>query len=401
MPELTYRYRLYPTKQQATDIMRTCSCARFLYNKLLEDRTEHYRKTREWKKLDRSRYEALPFMVHVDPGAMAWAQGSLETAYHRFFHAERTHLDRYRPEREAKAQEDPDYKLMDTDLMYYPRFKRKKTTKESYTTQIPSLEIRDGRVLLPCIGQVKIRLHRPIPDNAQQISCTVLKKPSGHYFLLVRVQLPDAMEKTKLEKPLGVVCVPGQLAVRSDGVPVEFRHQEERLTRRIELASKALARRTPGSKRYEQMRQYLASLYEHRVDQRRDDLHKAARQITNAGDAVYVQQPDVRLQLAQLGDDKEARRQLLDEAAWTFSDLVRYKTFAVGKRFWAVPRAFPAETLCSSCGHLARGAEPDGDSWVCPSCGLTLDRHKNAACNLEALAAKYIRESKAAQDNRS
>ncbi|WP_236635987.1 helix-turn-helix domain-containing protein [Exiguobacterium sp. SH5S13] len=33
-----YKYRLHPTSEQADFLVRTIGCARFIYNKLLEDR---------------------------------------------------------------------------------------------------------------------------------------------------------------------------------------------------------------------------------------------------------------------------------------------------------------------------------------------------------------------------
>lgn len=389
MPELTYRYRLYPTKQQERDIMRTCSCARFLYNKLLEDRTKHFRETMEWKKLDRGAYAVLPFLANIDPGALNWAQSSLEKAYRKFFHDHHTKPDRYRPECLVKAKGDPDYVLMDTDLVYYPRFKRKKTSKESYTTYIQNLTIQNGRIHLPRIGAVKIKYHRSLPEDGQQISCSVLKKPAGDYYLLVCMRLPEVEQKKELCEPMGIVFSRGKLAVRSDDVPVTFRHQDEETLRRIQKAYRTLKRRKPGSKRYEEQRRYLASLYERRVNQRRDDLHKAARQITNAGDTFYLQAPNVAAQLAYLSSPKD-RAVLMDEAWWRFSQMLKYKAQMEGKRFWTVPRDFPVYSICSCCGHFMKG-DAFG-KWNCPECGAALLKDVNAAENLKRLAMKYIRE---------
>lgn len=389
MPELTYRYRLYPTKQQEIDILRTCACARQLYNMLLEDRTQHYRQTGRWNKIDRNKYSAMPYMLNVDPMAMAWAQKSLMTAYRNFFHVLRTKQDRYRPESKLKAEQDPEYVLMDTDLMSYPRVKKKRTTKESYTTYLKDLTVENNRIVLPCVGKVKIRYHRPLPADAQQICTTILKKSGGDFYLLVQLKLPDVEEKRDLKNPLGVVFVPGVPAVRSDEIPVEFRHVDEGQKRRIDKTYQALKRRTPGSHRYEKLRKRLAGLYEHRVNQRRDDLHKAARMIADAGDAIYLQRPDVTKKISRLSDPKDRERQL-DEAWRTFYDMVRYKTFGNGKRFWAVPRAFPVYSICSDCG--CKIGQKEKENMICPDCGTQMNRHLNAACNLRNLGEKYIQE---------
>ena len=67
--ELTYKYRIYPTKKQMSDVRNICSATRFLYYKMLEDRTQHYREKRQWKRLDSKPFiELFPFLAQTDPG---------------------------------------------------------------------------------------------------------------------------------------------------------------------------------------------------------------------------------------------------------------------------------------------------------------------------------------------
>ena len=46
----TYRFRLYPSKEQVILINKTIGSARFIYNQMLSDKIEYYKKTKE--KLD-------------------------------------------------------------------------------------------------------------------------------------------------------------------------------------------------------------------------------------------------------------------------------------------------------------------------------------------------------------
>lgn len=388
MREITYRYRVYPTKEQETKILKICGCVRFLYNGMLQDRTKHYRKTGEWEKLNYKDYLFFPFLAKTDQEALKWAQGDLERAYRNFFYAERTKPDRYRPESIFEADSDPNYKLMDTDLYHYPRYKRKKDSKQSYTTRLSELKIENNRIQIPKVGPVKIKYHRELPQDATQISATVLKKRSGSYYLLLRLQIPDVEEKKDLNTAVGVVFAPGVPVVRSDGVSVFFRHQDEELTKKMKKAYKTLQRRVPGSKRYEEQRKRLASLYEHRANQRRDDLHKASRQITNAFDVIYVKNPDVTNRLKE-AKTSLARAKQLDEAWWTFTSLLSYKAKGTGKRLYTIP-GYPCFDICSECGHW----EQQGvvGKWICPKCGFEADRYENAAMNLENLAFKDLKE---------
>lgn len=390
--ELTYKYRIYPTKQQVSDIRNICGATRFLYNKMLEDRTQHYREKRQWKRLDSKPFiEFFPFLAQTDPGALAWTVNRLNRAYQHFFFVEKTEMDRYRSESIAKNKIDKKYALLNTDLVSYPQYKRKKEAKESYTTVLKKVDVQNKRILLPVLGRVKIAYHRQVPEDAQLLDCTILKAKSGKYFILLRLALPEA-PKVELQTALGMVFVPGgPVGVRSDGEAVCMRRQTQRQTKRIKQAYKTLCRRTYGSRRYEEQRKYLAALYEKRANQRRDDLHKAARQITNAADALYLQKPDVRKRAAQQ-ETACARARIWDESWYTLFSYVRYTAMLEGKHFWGVPENFPTYHFCSACGAFNK--EPEKGKWMYPACGLQMDDAVNAAANLQHMAEKYIREMK-------
>ncbi len=41
-----YQYRIYPTEEQKILFAKTFGCVRFIYNKMLEDKIDHYEKTK-------------------------------------------------------------------------------------------------------------------------------------------------------------------------------------------------------------------------------------------------------------------------------------------------------------------------------------------------------------------
>lgn len=389
--ELSYRYRIYPTKEQEQKIRNTCHCARYMFNRLLKQRTTAYRNTRKWISFDPDVIiQQCPFLAEVDPAALLWAQNYLEKAFTNFFTLKRTQHLEYRPESIFHNQFDPNYKLMAPDLMGYPRLKDKKVTRESYTTNAKDLVIQNGRLELPLIGSVKIQYHRDIPENAQKLCCTILKQRCGDYYVIFRLRFPEPRQRKKLTSPLGVVYHQGQLAIRSDYQPVQFRHEDPALTARIQRAYQTLQRRTPGSSRYEKQREYLASLYQKRVNQRRDDLHKAALKVVTASDCICLERPEVLTRLASLEDDT-LKAELLDEAWWSFSDLIRYKAQMRGKHFWTMSSALPIYQHCSVCDKSVPDA-PDSSRWICPYCCADLPANLNAARNMRKIAERYIRD---------
>lgn len=389
--ELTYRYKLEPTPEQARAIRRQCGAARFVYNQLLEDRTKHFREHGEWKKLDvRPMMETILFLKNIDPGAILWAESQLQQAYRQFFHALKTKKEVFRPEALAKHKKDPSYRLLDSDLACYPRFKPKSRSAMSYSTT-HKVSVENGRVVLPAVGSVKIRYHRPLPPDAQINYCTVVQKPTCKIFLLVHVCLPEIQEKKPLtDVTLGAVFAEDRVLVRSDGQLTSFGHQSKSLTEQIERAQRTLQRRKKGSAGYEEARKHLAKLYEKRTNQRLDQLHKLSREMADSIDILYVRPPGVQNKLKTIR--RSMRTEILDEAQYSLYQMLAYKMKNEGKQFWGTPAEWPAYEICSACG--VRGKSLEEDSWVCPSCGTVLSAHDNAAMNMLALAEKYKKESK-------
>lgn len=387
--ELTYRYKLEPTPEQTRAIRRHIGAVRFVYNRLLDEITDQYRKTREWKKPDVSHLmNSLAFLKELDPGACIWAENQLQKAFRNFFHALHEHKikNTYRPEAIAQKRKSPSYQLLDTDLMYYPRNKQKKSGG-SYSTTYTDIHIENGKVFLPAVGNIKIRYHRPLPEDAQINYCTVVQKPTGKIFLLIHICLPEIKEKEALETTLGAVFAEDLVLVRSDGQLTPFGHQSKSLTKQIEQAQKTLLRRKKGSAGYEEARLRLTKLYEKRTNQRMDQLHKLSREIADSVDILYMPPPNVKSKLKTVR--KSMRPEILDESQYALYQMLSYKM--KGKQFWGTPAEWPAYSICSACGVRAESSE--ADSWVCPSCGTVLSAHFNAARNMLALAEKYKTES--------
>ncbi|SDY78998.1 Helix-turn-helix domain-containing protein [Bacillus sp. 166amftsu] len=84
-----YKFRLYPTEQQAHLIRKTFGCVRFVYNKMLAERKEVYEKhkgnkeeLRKQKFPTPAKYkEGFEWLKEVDSLALANAQLNLQTAY--------------------------------------------------------------------------------------------------------------------------------------------------------------------------------------------------------------------------------------------------------------------------------------------------------------------------------
>ncbi|WP_171011456.1 zinc ribbon domain-containing protein, partial [Haloimpatiens lingqiaonensis] len=53
-----------------------------------------------------------------------------------------------------------------------------------------------------------------------------------------------------------------------------------------------------------------------------------------------------------------------------------------GIEFFMADRFYPSSKTCSSCGNIKENLKLKDRIYVCPKCGLKIDRDKNASINL-------------------
>ena len=125
---------------------------------MLADKMEYYKKEKKMLRNTPASYKKeYPWLKEVDSLALANVQMHLENAFHKFF-------------REPSAG--------------FPRFKSKKSSRKSYTTNVVNGNIfLEGKYLkLPKMTAVRMKLHRPISEKWKLKSVTVSREPSGKYF---------------------------------------------------------------------------------------------------------------------------------------------------------------------------------------------------------------------------
>ena len=152
------KIKIYPNAEQRVQIEKTIGCSRFIYNCMLADKMEHYKKEKKMLRNTPASYKKeYPWLKEVDSLALANVQMHLESAFHKFF-------------REPSVG--------------FPRFKSKKSSRKSYTTNVVNGNIfLEGKYLkLPKMTAIRTKLHRPISEKWKLKSVTVSREPSGKYF---------------------------------------------------------------------------------------------------------------------------------------------------------------------------------------------------------------------------
>lgn len=362
-----YRYRLYPTTEQEILFAKTFGCARFIYNKMLGDRLDYYRKT--GKKLNNTpaQYkEEFPWLKEVDSLALANAQLNLNKAYNNFWR-NRKHFGK-------------------------PHFKSKKFSRASYSTnnQKGSVRIEGNKVKLPKVGWVKLCQHRPLEEGSTIKTVTISKTPSGKYYISILVEYENQILPVIPKTFLGLDFAMHGLYVASDeddaGYPAFLRRAEKRLAK----VQRKLSKRQKGSRNWEKQRLRVAVLHETIANQRRDFLHKKARFLAARYDVIGIEDISVKAMAKRKKSGKYSFGKSVADNGWSmFTNMLSYKLAWQGKQLVKIDKWYPSSQICHVCG--CQNSETKNLSvreWICPKCGSHHDRDKNAAINIREEAKR-------------
>lgn len=359
-----YRYRIYPNEEQAVLIRKTFGCVRYVYNQMLAERKMVYELYGDDKEAMHQHKYALPadykkdndWLKEVDSLALANAQLNLQAAYRNFFRNPAT---------------------------CHPKYKSKHHDRRSYTTnnQKGSIRIIDVKTIrLPKLKDVKIKMHRPIPEGLVIKSATISQTPTGKYYISILVEYEEQIELITpiAENIIGLDYSSGQLYVDSEGniadYPRYYRKAEEKLKR----AQRKLSKRKKGGKNREKQRQKVARLHEKVGNQRKDFLHKASRQIANACEAVVVEDLNLHAMARSLHLGKSTN----DNSFGKLRTLLTYKLADQGKKLIIIDKWYPSSKRCHKCNKEYKELTLGERSWTCKHCGTLHDRDVNAAINI-------------------
>ena len=348
-----YKYRIYPDAEQMQFFAKCFGCVRFVYNRMLSDRIEHYNLTGKSLNNTPAQYKSeFTWLKEVDSLALANAQMNLNTAYRNFFRDKSNG---------------------------FPKFKSKKNNNFSYTTnnQKGTVYVENGYIKLPKLkSPVKIRQHRSFEGVIK--SCTISKAPSGKYHISILVET-EIQKLPASDMRVGIDVGIKDFAVLSNGEayknPKHLRKSEKRLAK----LQRDLSRKQIGSSNRNKARIKVAKLHEKIANQRMDFLHKKSTEIIRKNQAIVIED----LKVKNLMKNHNLAKSIA-EVSWSrFREMLDYKSRWYGRELIIAPPDYPSSQLCSDCGnrssqtkHLACRV------YICPECGLEIDRDYNASLNL-------------------
>ena len=352
------RYRIFPDEAQRVLFAKTFGCCRFLYNQMVADRKKAYEETGKTVRRTPASYKTeYPWLKEVDSLALANIQLHVETAYRNFF---------------------------EPGAGRHPRFKSKRRSRKSYTTNLVNGNIGfvDGKLKLPKAGLVKIRLHREIPADGKLKSVTVSMEPSGKYYASILYELPEhesqvSGKSTEEMEILGIDFSMKELAVFSDGTSADYPKYYRKAQEKLAREQRKLSHCKKGSRNYEKQRKKVAVCHEKTKNKRNDFQHKLSRKLADRYDVIVIED----LNMKGMGRSLNFVKSVMDNGYGAFCEKLSYKLKKQGKKLIKVDWFFPSSKKCSVCGRVKKELGLNERVYDC-ECGNHMDRDVNAAINL-------------------
>jgi putative transposase len=354
----SFRYRLYPTKKQASLLRQQLEECRWLYNHFLEVRKTSYEKDKkapglyEQQKTIPVLKAERPTLADVHSQVLQNVAVRIDLAFQAFF-------------RRIKAGDKPGY----------PRFRGHGRYDSLTIPQVPSgCELRGGVLRLSKVGAVKVILHRKLEGVPK--TCTIKRSSTGKWYACFSCEaktpkpLPRSKEQTGID--VGLTSFATFSTGEAIANPRFFRTDEKALTK----AQRRLREEANGTPERARRRMPVARIHERIAFRRLDFAHQSARRIINQFGFLAVEDLEVNRMI-----HNPCLAKSISDAAWSlFFTLLFVKAACAGRAAVKVNPAYTSQD-CSRCGHRQKMPLAERE-FRCPCCQLVLNRDHNAALNI-------------------
>lgn len=357
----SYKYRIYPNKQQEKLIQKTFGCCRFVYNYYLNKTIELYKKEKKkytynqcCRDLTKLKSELL-WLREVDSTALQSSLKNLDVAYQKFFN----------------------------EYTGHPKFKTKKTHRYSYNSKNNhiskggNIKYHNKYIKLPKLGMIKIR-SKLIPQG-KIVNATISQYPSGKYFISLCCVDIDTPPFKKTDNVIGIDLGIKDLLITSDGEKFDNIRTTKKYEDKLTKEQRRLAHKQKGSKNYEKQRIKVAKIYEKIHNTRIDYLHKISHKLISENQVIVSED----LAISNMMKNHNLAKAIQDCSWYELTRQLQYKADWNNRQYIKIDRFVKSSQICNVCGYInAKTKNLAVREWICPECGTVHDRDINAAINI-------------------
>lgn len=356
MKHRAYKFRFYPTDEQAKLLAQTFGCVRFAYNSILRWRSDEYYQSKAkigypqacTKLTALKKQLEFSFLNDVSSVALQQSLRNQQAAFKNFF--------------DGRAK--------------YPTFKSKKH-KQSASLTKSGFKYKDGNIYIAKNKEpLNIRWSRLLPSEPSSI--TISKDRAGRYFVSCLCEFNNQI-LPKSDTSIGIDVGIKNLFVTDTGSKIDNPRHTAKYAKKLASAQKRLSRKKLGSANRAKARLKVARIHAKISDCRVDNLHKLSRKLINDNQVVCVES----LRVKNMMKNPKLAKHIADASWGEFTRQLEYKSDWAGRSLIKIDQFFPSSKRCSGCGYILPFLALDTRRWVCPECKADHDRDTNAAINIK------------------
>jgi putative transposase len=357
----SYKYRIYPTKEQEILLSKHFGCVRFVWNYFLNERKEYYLKNKEDIEAKRV-HGSLSYYDNCKQLTLLKQEKEwLKECNSQSLQASLKHLD-------------TSYRMFFKKIHGFPNFKNK-DSKQSFT--IPqSFQLKNNKIYFAKFRDgIKVKEHRELDGNF--VVATLSKTTTNKYYISIIVE-KEIQPALIINKSIGIDLGIRDLIICSDGVRYKNIKPLSSLEKKLKHKQKQLSKKVKGSNNRKKAKLKVAIIHEKIRNIRKDHIHKITAAITNENQVIIAEDLNVK---GMMQNHKLAKS--IGDVSWhEIHRELEYKSKWKGRTYYEIDRFFPSSKMCSSCYFVNTKLLLKDRTWNCPNCNTKLDRDLNASINI-------------------
>ena len=280
-----------------------------------------------------------------------------------------------------------------------PRFKSKRKSRPSFYGDTIKTRFSEKHVYLSKIGSVKLAEYNRVPDGTKIMNPRITYD-GLNWWISVGVETPEIALQKETTESIGIDLGVKDLAILSNG-KVYKNINKSRTIKRATKTLKRLQRR--ASRQYKKIKKKEVNIrYEKSANliKLEKKILKLYKRISNIRDN-YIHQITTTLvktkpeyiviedlNVSGMVKNRHLSKAVMNQKLYEFRRILTYKCSLYEIPLFVVDRFYPSSKTCSKCGYIKKDLKLSDRTYVCPECGMVLDRDLNAAINLREYPKK-------------
>ena len=396
---LRFSIQIYPNEEQINKLKNAFGASRYVYNYAINAEEKYYEECGGFLgKFDLNNQftqykKNINWLKAIDSTILKGAIFDAITAYKKFF----KHITRY------------------------PKYKKKKDTHQSIYVRADRLVVNHGIITIPGIGRVACG---PLPNNnIIGAGCKGYILSPKHYYnprvlyngykywISIAMEVSDDINIASVNKhikpeeqsePIGIDlgCKQDNWIVDSNGVCIsqpdsykidkKIKRLRQKLDRQRKNSSRTKVKSTRSNNSIKTIKE-LNKYFKKKTNRKLNIIHNYVSHDIIAKNPKYVVIEDISAMQIMKDYEKEnipifVKEKLIknvnDAMMYTIQDILRYKCEYNNIPIYKADKEYPSTQRCSNCGFIQKIGRKT--KYICPNCGLKIDRDYNASLNLKS-----------------